>query len=403
MPTRTPTLDLQSARDLIRERSFPLQTRGRIGVELEWFTTPSENPPTTAKLAALLQDVQPLPGGSAITFEPGAQVELSSPPLDDCGAAITTIAADTEVVRRALAAHHIDMFAAGVDAERSLDLRTDHERYVTMRAYFDHYGVRGGRMMCATAAIHLNLDAGSDDEGCARWQAAHVAGPMFVGAFANSPRAEGVVTGWKSSRFDAWRSIDPGRTSPVDHHGDPSGAWGSYVLNAQVMFIRSADHCYPVDEVLTMAEWIVDGHRLGYPTADDVTYHMTTLFPPVRPRGYLEIRMIDMLPDPWWRAAVALATAVVCDERTRRVAMACNGRVEGMWDVAARSGLEDPILNECTNETFASALTALDRIACDKGTIAAAHEYVERFTSRGLTPADEQLDQSASRQIAEVI
>jgi glutamate--cysteine ligase len=402
MPTSTSFLTLQSARDLIRERSFPETTTNRVGVELEWFTTPSANPPSTAALDALLQPFTPLPCGSAITFEPGAQVELSSLPLPDCGQAITSIATDTDVVRNALAARGIGLFATGVDPDRSLQLRTDAERYVTMRAYFDHYGVRGGRMMCATASIHLNLDAGSDDEGRLRWLAAHLTGPMLIAAFANSPRAEGEITGWKSSRYDAWRSIDPGRTSPVDHHGDPADAWASYALSAQVMFIRTGlggpgvspggEQCHAVDEALTLAEWVAEGHPLGYPDAGDIEYHLTTLFPPVRPRGYLELRMIDMLPDPWWRAAVALSTAIVCDPQTRSAALTACEPTEGMWEVAARCALEDAALNQSANETFDVALGALHRIGCDSETVSAAHEYVDRFTSQARTPADEQLE-----------
>ncbi len=395
MPTPTATLTSQSARDLIRERSFPKQTLDRVGVELEWFTTPSADPPTTASLHAILKDLEPLPCASAISFEPGAQVELSSAPCEDCGQAISSVATDTAVVRRALLAHGIRLFATGVDADRSLELRTDHERYTRMRAYFDHYGVRGGRMMCATASIHLNLDAGSDEEGRQRWLAAHVAGPTLLAAFANSPRAEGVVTGWKSSRFDAWRSIDPGRTSPVDHRGDPADAWASYALSAQLMFIRTSREdgdWHPVDEALTLAEWVAEGHTLGYPDAGDVEYHLTTLFPPVRPRGYLELRMIDMLSDPWWRVAVALSTAIVCDEETRTCALTSCDATQGMWEVAARYGLEDAALYDSANETFSVALTALGRIGCDEATNNAAREYVERFTSQGRTPADEQLE-----------
>ena len=63
-----------------------------------------------------------------------------------------------------------------------------------------------------------------------------------------------------------------------------------------------------------------------------------------------------------------------------------------MWEVAARYALEDAALNDCANETFGVALGALDRIGCDAETVAAAHEYVETFTSRARTPADEQLE-----------
>mgnify|MGYP000225654865 CR=1 FL=1 len=48
------------------------------------------------------------------------------------------------------------------------------------------------------------------------------------------------------------------------------------------------------------------GNEHGFPTTDDLTYHLTTLFPPVRPRGWLELRMIDGLPPEWWPVALTL-------------------------------------------------------------------------------------------------
>ena len=55
-----------------------------------------------------------------------------------------------------------------------------------------------------------------------------------------------------------------------------------------------------------MVAVVADGHQLGYPTVDDLAYHLATLFPPVRPKGWLELRMIDAVPDPRWQVAVAL-------------------------------------------------------------------------------------------------
>ena len=62
----------------------------------------------------------------------------------------------------------------------------------------------------------------------------------------------------------------------------------------------------PLERPLTFTRWILDGHALGYPTIDDLDYHLTTLFPPVRPRGWLEIRYLDALPAPWWRVAATI-------------------------------------------------------------------------------------------------
>ena len=82
MPQPTPSLTVSSARDLIRERSFPRSTGRRVGVEIEWFTTPSSNPPDVATVERILAPIQPLPSRSKLTFEPGGQVELSSAPFD---------------------------------------------------------------------------------------------------------------------------------------------------------------------------------------------------------------------------------------------------------------------------------------------------------------------------------
>ena len=378
---------LESAREFIAERSFVPSTGDLVGAELEWFTSPSADPPDIPTLEGLLRDV-PLAGGSALTFEPGGQVELSSRTATDVGTVCDALARDGDTIRDALAAAGIDTFAGGIDAARSTDLKTDATRYVAMRHYFDAYGISGGRMMCTTASIHTNVDAGHDAEGRARWVAAHTAGPMLVAAFANSPHDDG----YKSSRMNAWMHLDPSRVHPASIDGDPVDAWTDYVLASRVMFIRQDGRYVPLDEHLTLADWIVHGHSLGSPTTDDIAYHMTTLFPPVRAHGWLELRMVDMLPAPWWRAAIALSVAVVCDPATRDATMhACEG-LGSRWDLAAKCALEDPPLHGAAVTSFTAALDALERIGCDAETVNVTNRYVERFTVPGRTPADDIID-----------
>ena len=369
-------------------------------MELEWFTTPSERPADVATLERLLARVEPLPGGSSLTFEPGGQVELSSSRFDTCAQACTAVAADTAVVERELALHSVGLFASGTDPARPLGLLTEKPRYVAMRRYFDEFGPAAGRMMCGSAAIHVNLDAGDDIEGRARWHAAHVVGPALVAAFANSPSVEGSLTGWKSSRFEAWKELDGTRTAPVEGEKDPAASWADYVLDARVMFIRRPeareDVYEPVLGHFTFRDWITQGHDLGYPDEDDLEYHETTLFPPVRPRGWVELRMIDMLPDPWWRAAVAVTTAVVCDPRARAAAIeACTPTIS-MWETAARRGLDEPVIRTAAEGCFDAALEALGRIGCGPEATDVVAAYADRYVYRGLCPADEQthLDRS---------
>src|SRR5438309_4002020 len=145
------------------------------------------------------------------------------------------------------------------------------------------------------------------------------------------------------------------------------------------MFIRTEHGYRTLVQNLCFADWIENGHELGHPTEDDLAYHLTTLFPPVRIHGWLELRMIDMLPHPWWRAAVAVPTALLCDdeaiEATERVTSSCTGR----WFDAARYGLAHPVLRDAARSCFAIALDALDRIGGDAATRGAVELYRERF------------------------
>ena len=369
------------------------RTGDRVGIELEWFTTPSDDPPDLPTLERLLAPLEPLPRGSALTFEPGGQAELSSAAFETVASACDAIDADAALVRGALRDAGHDTFAGGFDSRRTHALQTDRPRYVAMREYFDRYGPAGGRMMCGSAAIHVNVDAGEDDEGRRRWHVAHLLGPTLLAAFANSAVVEDGPTGYKSSRMLSWFQLDGTRTHPVSNGGDAFTDWADYALDACVMFIRTSDDRYePLAAGLTFADWIVDGHALGFPDASDLEYHLTTLFPPIRPHGnHLELRMIDMLPDPWWRAAVALTHALVCTTSLNDVVVAACEPTRDRWDLAAKCALEDPPLRASANACFGAALPVLAGAGCDATTIAAAKEYVERYTVRGLVPADDRI------------
>jgi glutamate--cysteine ligase len=404
MPSPTRTLTTRTARGLVDELSFPSASHRRVGVEIEWFTTPSSSPPDIPTLHHLLDPLVPLPNGSAITFEPGGQVELSSQPYETCGEACTALAADGDLVRAELARNDVGVFAAGIDPARPLRLLTTEPRYLSMRRHWDVQGIAGARMMCTSAAVHVNVDAGRDAVGFRRWRLAHQLGPVLVAAFANSPLVDGRPTGWKSSRMAAWLGIDRTRAAPVSTNGDPVGAWSAYALGANVMFIRAPESYVPMLEPFPFQRWIDEGHELGYPTEDDLAYHLTTLFPPVRPHGRLELRMIDMVPDPWWRVAVAVTTALLYDDEAADRAEASTARVAGLWHEAARFGVDHPAVNDAVRMCFEAAVSALDRTECDPKTKEAVADYADRYVRLGRSPADDQLQERRNTtQIAEAI
>jgi glutamate--cysteine ligase len=394
MPSLKPVLTQRGARERIASRYFGLAT-GAVGAEVEFLSMPIGEPrrrpdvPLMRELCAA-----PLGGGSVVTFEPGGQVEVSSRPLA-LRDAITAAGADVSEVRARLGLFGVRTVGLGLDPLRPDRRAVFAPRYDAMERFFDARGVAGRRMMCGTAAVQINVDAGRDVD--ARWRLAHALGPVLAASFANSPFDAGASTGWRSARLPTWWAIDPSRTAPaISGHGARDD-WVRYALDAAVMMIRVSPEDYrALREDLSFARWIERGHELGYPTEDDLDYHLTTLFPPVRPRGWLELRMIDALPEPWWRAAVAVAAALVeDDEAAARAARACRP-VEEMWVEAARDGLAHPGLAGAADECFRAALDALPRLGADASTAAVVEAFYERFVARHRCPADDLLDSWAS-------
>ncbi len=214
------------------------------------------------------------------------------------------------------------------------------------------------------------------------------------GEFANAPLdAYGSPTGWRSTRLAVWQAIDPERTDSAFVAGlDARSAWTRYTLDAPVMMIRGDDGtCTPLDVRLPFGAWVANGHELGWPTIEDFALHLTTLFPPVRPRGWLEFRMIDALPDRWWPVAVAVATTLLDDAEAADTAARAVASTRGCWIAAARDGLTDPALRAAAHACFTAVLEALPRLGTDADTIAATAAFCDRYVARGRSPADDEL------------
>jgi glutamate--cysteine ligase len=394
MPSPVPTLTLDAARAAVEDASLIASSARRVGIEIEWLPVARADPakPIPFELVRSVVADTPLPAGCTPTFEPGGQLELSTPPLSGAEAASDAIATDTAAVARALDRYGIDLVGLGLDP-RALPRVLDAPRYAAMEAFFDADGPDGRRMMRNTASVQINLEAGSTGDADRRWKVAHALGPVLGAAFANSPFVAGSPSGWKSSRLRTWWAMDRTRTWPAVSDRGAVDAWARYAMGARVMMIRDDDARYtPMANGMTMADWVTDGHALGHPTADDVRYHLTTLFPPVRLRGWLELRFVDALPDPWWRVAVAVTTALLDDDDAAARAEEACAPAADLWHQAARAGLEHPVLATAARACFDAALDALPRLGAEPDTKDAVGEYAERFVARGRTPSDDALE-----------
>jgi glutamate--cysteine ligase len=407
--TPTPTLTPADVRRFVDEEVFPSRggspPGGRVGIELEWLVVPRHGREwsSPAELAAVLPDE--LPGGSRITFEPGGQLELSGPVAPDLRTACAAMRADTAAVRCALDRRDLDLLGAAIDTRGTVPRVLDDPRYRAMEEYFDSRWPAGRTMMRHTASIQVNLDAGTAGVANERWHLVHDLGPVLSACFANSPfDSSGAPTGFRSTRSAVWHDIDPARTGSARRAGgDAADDWTRYLLAAPVMMIRVDDHASLVPpSPMTLLQWMCDGHAAGWPDLDDVAYHATTLFPVVRPRGWLELRMIDALPEQWWPVAVAVATALLDDPVAAARAAAAVGPARERWHEAARCALQDPALAAAAVECFDAVGPALERLGADDATRAATAEYFDRFVARGRCPADELLDDWARLQAAGV-
>ncbi|MEU6426436.1 ergothioneine biosynthesis glutamate--cysteine ligase EgtA [Microbispora sp. NPDC046973] len=356
-------------------------TSDRLGVELEFLVFDADNPALPVPIARIAGALPALPGGSRVTFEPGGQLELSAPP-DVLPAAVAKLTADVDAVRLALARAGLRLGGRGLDTLRPPLRQLREPRYEAMAAFLER--PHGLTMMCSTASIQVNLDFGEDPR--ARWERAHMIGPVMVAAFANSPTG-----GWASGRQAVWAGLDPSRTAPVARGGDPVDDWARYLLDARLMLVRESGGLLPVLDGSAFRDFT---RVAGRPPGEaDLAYHATTLFPPVRPRGWLEVRYLDAQGTGEWPVCVAVVHALVTDDRAAGIALEAARPVAHRWADAARLGLADPGLRRSASACFRAAAEALPRLGAEPSLVARVRAFASRHIESGRSPAADQMEE----------
>jgi len=287
----------------------------RVAVEQELFAMDLYGGASVAP-RRVREAIQGRSYASWVTFEPGGQVELSLPPAETPAAAAAQLAAITEALAADLMGHGIAICARPVRGQDPNTPRHLHSaRYDAMEAHFDSIGPAGRRMMRSTASTQVCLDWWAGREGLEQWRVLLLAGPFLAAATA-------LATG-PTSRLATWLEVDPSRTAFDDrllHGDDPVAAYADFAAQASVFVAGGA--------------------------AD----HLTTLFPPVRPRGgYLEVRFPDARRASQVEALVDGLAGLLYDGELRRAALAAlsgeQHRLAEHW-AAAAAGTLDPSLGE---------------------------------------------------------
>ncbi|RZU15643.1 glutamate--cysteine ligase [Kribbella rubisoli] len=233
-----------------------------------------------------------------ITFEPGGQLELSLPPSPDPVGDLEVLTAD---LRSRLGREGIGLLTIPVDPRTDVPLQLTSERYVAMQRHFDTIGPAGRRMMRRTASTQICLDWWPGAAGIEQWRVLNLAGPFLATAFARDGR-----------RLSTWLEVDPARTGFDDR------------------MLRGDDPVAAYTDFAAGAAQFVDG----------AAGHVTTLFPPVRPRGsYLEVRFLDAQNSVGVERAVAVLGGLMYDDAHRRSVLRAleteRGNLAEHWRTAA--------------------------------------------------------------------
>jgi glutamate--cysteine ligase len=398
-------VDAAAAAKYIAEGCLLDAPLGRIGLELEGHCHDPADPhrrPGWDEISDVLEKLPALPGGSAVTVEPGGAVELSGPPADGVLAAIDAMSEDQAVLRSAFADAGLGLVFLGADPLRPPKRINPGARYRAMEEFFhaSRSGEAGAAMMTSTASIQVNVDAGPRDGWAARVRLAHALGPTMIAISANSPMLGGEFTGWVSSRQRVWGDMDSARCGPIlgASGDDPGTDWARYALKAPVMLVHDPE-ALAVTRWVPFADWVDGRVLLGdrRPTVADLEYHLTTLFPPVRPRQWLEIRYLDSVPDAWWPAVVFTLVALLDDPAAADLAAEAVEPVATAWDTAARVGLRDRRLFEAANKCVT---IAAERAPAG---LAESMRLLLAGVERGRCPGDDFSDRVIEHGIAPVV
>jgi glutamate--cysteine ligase len=286
----------------VRRLFAPARRPGRVGVEVELIPVTDTDLPQPVDPAVLIEGFDgDFVASARPSFEPGGQLELSPPPSGTAASLVDQV--HRLLTRAAVIAHKrgVRLEAVGTNPYHScaqVPLRTPTPRYVAMQREFDRLGPNGRRMMRLTASLQITVDLLPGPAGREQWLVANLAGPPLAAAFANSTVIDGRPTAITGARTRIWQDVDPRRTGYDGRHldlTDPVGAYHAFAVAAP---------------------------RLPIPATADPTYHLSTLFPPVRPRGgYLEVRYLDAQPVHRIGAAVAVVAGLLYDRRARRDAL----------------------------------------------------------------------------------
>ncbi|WP_375458762.1 glutamate--cysteine ligase [uncultured Enterovirga sp.] len=295
-------------------------------------------------------------GGGAISIEPGGQFELSGAPLASVHDTMRELERHLGEVRRIADPLGIGFLTLGMSPlwTRAETPVMPKRRYRIMAGYMPKVGRYGLDMMFRTATVQVNLDYGSESDMVRKLRTALALQPVAAALFANSPFTDGRPNGFLSMRSEIWRDTDPNRTGLLPFAFETGMGYDrmvDYALDVPMYFVKRGDTYHDVTG-LSFRD-LMDGRLAALPgeraTRSDWANHISTIFPEVRLKRYLEMRGSDVGPPAMIAAQAALWTGLLYDEA------ALDGAADlvRFWSASDRQALRDEVPRLALDATVA--------------------------------------------------
>lgn len=349
--------------------------------------------------------------GASVSLEPGGQFELSGAPLEHIHQTCNEVGQHLEEVRQIADPLGIGFIGLGASPIWSMDETPimPKGRYKIMRAYMEKVGRLGRQMMFRTCTVQSNLDYGSEADMVKKFRTSLALQPLGTALFANSPFLEGRTNGFLSYRSQIWTDTDPDRTgmlSFVFEDGFGFERYVDYALDVPMYFVRRGG-TYMDASGLSFRDFMAGKLPIlpgELPAIDDFEDHLSTIFPEVRLKQFLEMRGSDS--GPWSRlcAFSAFWTGILYDEGALDAAWDLvkdwtDGEREALRQSVRTIGLNAPVPGGRTLQEFGkdilsiakSGLRARAKLSVSGDDETGFLQELDRTLSSGLTPAEELL------------
>ena len=260
------------------------------------------------------------------------------------------------------------------------------QRYAIMARYMPKVGSRGLDMMFRTSTVQVNLDFASEADMVRKLRVSLALQPVATALFANSPFVEGKPSGFLSTRSEIWRDTDNNRSGMIPFAFEDGMGFERYVdyaLDVPMYFVKRGDHYHDVAgasfrDLLAGRLPQLPGERA---TLSDWANHLSTLFPEVRLKRYLEMRGADAGPRPMLAALPAFWVGLLYDDGVLDQAW----QLVKDWSASERQALRDAVPRLGLAAPFRGG--ALRAVAAQA--LALAHEGLRRRACRDASGRDE--------------